>query len=131
MRTGSPFNAWFKGRHREEFTWFAVSDSLPLATIDAVRAARQIVAACRCGDAELIVGWPARLAVLANAVSPAAVALAMRIANSLSPGATDKNGDRSYSGWQSLSSWAPSRLTRLTERAAIENNQLNPAPAGS
>ena len=23
MRTGSPFNAWFKGRHREEFAWFA------------------------------------------------------------------------------------------------------------
>ena len=28
MRTGSPFNAWFKGRHRDEFTWFAVSDSI-------------------------------------------------------------------------------------------------------
>jgi len=26
MRTGSPFNAWFKGRHRDEFTWFAISD---------------------------------------------------------------------------------------------------------
>src|SRR5262249_39625977 len=33
MRTGSPFNAWFKGRHRDEFTWFAISDSLPLASI--------------------------------------------------------------------------------------------------
>ena len=31
MRTGSPFNAWFKGRHRDEFTWFAVSDSIPVA----------------------------------------------------------------------------------------------------
>ena len=29
MRTGSPFNAWFKGRHRDEFTWFALSDSMP------------------------------------------------------------------------------------------------------
>ena len=35
MRTGSPFNAWFKGRHRDEFAWFAISDSLPLASIDA------------------------------------------------------------------------------------------------
>ena len=35
MRTGSPFNAWFKGRHREEFAWFAISDSLPVASIDA------------------------------------------------------------------------------------------------
>ena len=63
MRTGSPFNAWFKGRHREEFAWFTVSDSLPLLTIDAARAARQIVEACRRGDAELVVSWPAKLAV--------------------------------------------------------------------
>src|SRR3954467_7424308 len=41
MRTGSPFNAWFKGNHREEFAWFTVSDSLPLMTIDAARAPRQ------------------------------------------------------------------------------------------
>src|SRR2546421_497823 len=83
MRTGSPFNAWFKGRHRDEFTWFAVSDSIPLMSMDAARAARQIVNACRCGDAELIVGWPAKLAVVANAVAPSAVALGMRIANAL------------------------------------------------
>src|SRR5688572_1240433 len=43
MRTGSPFNAWFKGRHREEFTWFTISDSIPLASIDGRRAARQVV----------------------------------------------------------------------------------------
>ena len=54
MRTGSPFNAQFKGRHREEFTWFIVADSMPLLSIDAVSAARQIVDACRCGDAELV-----------------------------------------------------------------------------
>ena len=42
MRTGSPVNAWFKGQHREEFAWFAISDSMPLATIDARRAAAQI-----------------------------------------------------------------------------------------
>ena len=50
MRTGSPFNAQFKGRHREEFTWFAVADSIPLLSIDAASAARKIVDACRCGD---------------------------------------------------------------------------------
>jgi NAD(P)-dependent dehydrogenase (short-subunit alcohol dehydrogenase family) len=124
MRTGSPFNARFKGRHREEFAWFTVSDSLPLLTIDAARAARQIVDACRCGDAELVVSWPAKLAVVANAIFPAAVALGMRMADALLPPPSDASGDRARSGWQSLSSWAPSRLTRLTERAAMENNQL-------
>ena len=131
MRTGSPFNAWFKGHHRQEFAWFTVSDSLPLLSIDAPRAARQIVEACRCGDAELVVGWPAKLAVMANAMCPGAVAFGMQVANSLLPGPSDASGNRGHSGWQSLSPWAPSRLTRRTELAAIANNELAPAPAHS
>src|SRR5919198_5277025 len=124
MRTGSPFNAWFKGRHRDEFTWFAISDSLPLASIDAVRAASQLIDACRYGDAELVITWPAKLAVIANAVVPEAVALGMSIANQLLPGPTSEAGDQARSGWQSLSEWAPSKLTTLTDRAAAQNNEL-------
>jgi NAD(P)-dependent dehydrogenase (short-subunit alcohol dehydrogenase family) len=125
MRTGSPFNAWFKGRHRDEFTWFTISDSLPIASIDARRAASQIVDACRHGDAELVITWPAKLAVIANAVMPQSVALAMDFANRvLLPPPTDESGDKARSGWQSLSDRIPSRLTMLTERAAQENNEL-------
>jgi short-subunit dehydrogenase len=124
MRTGSPFNAWFKGRHRDEFTWFAISDSLPLATIDGTRAARQIIDACRYGDAELVITWPAKLAVIANAVFPEAIALGMSLANHLLPGPTNESGDQARSGWQSLSDWAPSKLTTLTDRAAAQNNEL-------
>ncbi len=125
MRTGSPYNAWFKGKHRDEFTWFTISDSIPLATIDADRAAAQLVDACRHGDAELVIGWPARLAIVANAVLPEAMALAMSAVNAmLLPQPTDGSGDRARSGWQSMSSWAPSRLTALTNRAAAENNEL-------
>jgi NAD(P)-dependent dehydrogenase (short-subunit alcohol dehydrogenase family) len=124
MRTGSPFNAWFKGRHRDEFAWFAISDSMPVASIDAARAAAQVLDACRHGDAELIISWPAKLAVVANAVMPESVALAMDWANRLLPAATDESGDRARTGWQSGSAWAPSRLTRLTERAAAANNEL-------
>ena len=40
MRTGSPVHAFLKGNHRAEFTAFAISDSLPLVTIDARRAAK-------------------------------------------------------------------------------------------
>ena len=128
MRTGSPFNAWFKGDHRGEFAWFTVSDSLPLLTIDAARAARQIVNACRCGDAELVVTWPAKLAVMANALCPSVVALGMKITNGLLPKPIDASGDRARSGWQSLSEWAPSRLTRLSEQAAIDLNEASGRP---
>jgi NAD(P)-dependent dehydrogenase (short-subunit alcohol dehydrogenase family) len=125
MRTGSPYNAWFKGRHRDEFTWFVISDSMPMASISADRAAAQIVEACRQGDAELVITWPAKLAIVANAVAPEAVALALSAMNRVVlPPPTDESGNRARSGWQSLSNWAPSKLTTLTDRAAAKNNEL-------
>ncbi len=49
----------------------------------------------------------------------------MDIANRmLLPQPTGEAGNRSRSGWQSLSDRAPSKLTTLTERAAKENNEL-------
>ena len=125
MRTGSPFNAWFKGRHRDEFTWFTISDSLPLASIDGRRAAMQIVEAARYGDPELVITAPAKLAIIANAIAPELLAGAMALANAVVlPDADPAAGTESRSGWQSLSDWAPSKLTRMTERAASDNNEL-------
>jgi NAD(P)-dependent dehydrogenase (short-subunit alcohol dehydrogenase family) len=126
MRTGSPFNAWFKGRHRDEFTWFVISDSLPGMSISAAGAASRVIDACRHGDAELVITLPAKLAVVANAVMPEAVATMMALANRLvlPAAADDGTGDQRHSGWQSMSNAAPSKLTTLTERAAAENNQL-------
>jgi NAD(P)-dependent dehydrogenase (short-subunit alcohol dehydrogenase family) len=125
MRTGSPFNAQFKGRHREEFTWFALADSLPGMTVEAERAAAALIDACRYGDAEVVVGWPAKVAIIASAVAPEIVAHAMALADQLVlPAATDAAGRESHSGWQSLSNWAPSTLTRLTEKAALRNNEV-------
>jgi len=125
MRTGSPFNALFKGRHREEFAWFTIADSLPVATVDGRRAAAKLVDACRYGDAELVIGWPARLAALAQALAPGLVAEAAIVADRLVlPPADEASGTEGYSGWQSVSSAAPSGLTRLTNEAAIENNEI-------
>jgi NAD(P)-dependent dehydrogenase (short-subunit alcohol dehydrogenase family) len=126
MRTGSPFNAWFKGRHRDEFAWFVISDSIPGMAIHASRAAAQVIDSCRYGDAELVITLPAKLAVMINGVMPEAVATMMALANRIVlPSATgDSSGDHRHSGWQSMSDATPSKLTALTERAAAENNQL-------
>ena len=124
MRTGSPFNAWFKGRHRAEFAWFAIADSLPLLSIDGRRAASQIVNAMRHGDAELVVSWPAKLAVAVEALAPNTLARAMTLVNRVLPAPTGTLGNESHSGWHSGSRWAPSPLTRLTERSAVENNEV-------
>jgi len=50
MRTGSHVNAKFKGKHDKEFAWFAASAGAPLLSMNANRAARKILAACRRGQ---------------------------------------------------------------------------------
>ncbi len=99
--------------------------ALPLVSIDARRAARKIVEACRHGDAELVITPQARLAVVANAVLPSLFAFGMSLFNRLLPKATgEADGDQARSGWQSPSRWAPSLLTRLSDRATAQNNEL-------
>jgi hypothetical protein len=124
MRTGSPVNAMFKGRRPQEYAWFAISDSLPLASINAERAARQIVAACRNGDAELVITVQARAAVIARALAPELFQGAMTMMSALLPGPTTSDGDQARPGRESESSWAPSTLTAATYRAARRNNEL-------
>jgi len=124
MRTGSPFNAWFKGQHRAEFTWFTLFDSLPAVSQDAQKAARRIVEACRHGDPELATAPHARLAIIADAVFPSLVARSMAFMNWLLPAPGSGLGREARSGWQSPSRWAPSLLTRLTERASAANNEV-------
>ena len=123
MRTGSPRNAWFKGQHRAEYAWFAISDSLPLLTISAENAAKQILNACRRGDAELVVSIPAQVAVKAHSLFPELASKMLNVGNRLLPRPRG-DGTTRYRGEQSESPLAPSPLTALTERAARRNNEM-------
>lgn len=71
MRTGSYLNAHFKGRQEAEFTWFSLSSALPLITVDAERAAREIVRATKRGEAERILSLPANLLARIQGLCPA------------------------------------------------------------
>jgi NAD(P)-dependent dehydrogenase (short-subunit alcohol dehydrogenase family) len=125
MRTGSPLNADFKGQHEREYTWFAVSDSLPGITVSAERAARDIIDACRYGDPELTISLVARLGVTANHLLPGVVARVMMLANRVLPGpSTDAAGDRKQRGRDSRTPVTESAATVLTQRAAAANNEL-------
>ena len=123
MRTGSPRNAIFKGRHRAEYAWFSISDSLPVTSIQAERAARQIVAACRRGDAELVITTQAVLAVKFRALFPEVTADALALVNRLLPG-PGGIGRKRAKGKESESALAPSWLTALSESAAERNNEI-------
>ena len=124
MRTGSPPNVDVKGQHKPEYAWFAIGDALPGATIDAQRAARQIVEACRYGDPQLIISIQAQILAKLNELTPSLMANVMALTNRLLPGPTGPDGNQTRSGWQSQSSLAPSLLTRLSDRATEENNEL-------
>lgn len=124
MRTGSHFNARFKGRHAGEFAWFSHGNALPIASSNVETAVRRIIAACRYGDARLIITPQARLLMLANTFVPGLFAAASALANRLLPAPTDAHGDDEQSGWASQSRWAPSLLTSLSDRAAEQYNGL-------
>jgi short-subunit dehydrogenase len=123
MRTGSPYNATFKGKHRQEFAWFSISDSLPFVTISAERAARQIIEACRRGDAEIVLTIPARLAAIFHGVFPGLTADLMGLLNLLLP-EPGGIGTARAKGAESQSAFSPSWLTALSDKAALENNEM-------
>jgi NAD(P)-dependent dehydrogenase (short-subunit alcohol dehydrogenase family) len=123
MRTGSPRNADFKGQHRAEYAWFSISDSLPLASMKAERAARQVVAACRRGDAEVVLSIQAQMAVLFHGLFPGLTADLLGMINRLLP-APGGIGKRKAKGKDSSSAISPSLLTALNEQAAARNNEI-------
>ena len=122
MRTGSPRNANFKGQHRKEYTWFTVSDSMPLVTIGAARAARKIVDACRVGRASLTITPAAKLAVLAHALAPNTTINVLALVNWLLPKA-DGSDFQSHKGRDSQTWLTRSPITSLDQIAANDLNQ--------
>ena len=124
MRTGSPINAMFKGQHPREYTWFAISGSLPGVSINAERAARQILAACRRGDAELVITPQAKLAIVARALAPELFAGVMSLMNRLLPTPAGQNGDAARRGRTTGSEWAASPILAPMYAAARRNNEL-------
>jgi short-subunit dehydrogenase len=125
MRTGSPRHAFFKGRHRAEYAWFKISDSLPLFSMSAERAARQIIAACEAGEAEVVLSWPAKLAVMFHDLFPAWTADILAALNHVLPGPGGR-ATSAVEGKESESFWTDSWLTGLSNRAARANNEIAP-----
>jgi NAD(P)-dependent dehydrogenase (short-subunit alcohol dehydrogenase family) len=132
MRTGSHRNALFKGRHRSEFTWFAILDALPITSTDVRSAARQIVDACQRGAPELIITPQARAVVLFGGLFPGLTARILSLFGRLLPrplpgieGGRQFYSPETWSGWDSDSELAPSLLTALADKATVANNEVD------
>jgi NAD(P)-dependent dehydrogenase (short-subunit alcohol dehydrogenase family) len=121
MRTGSPRHALFKGRHRAEYAWFNISDSLPMTSMSAERAAGQIIEALRSGKAGGVLSVPANLGALFHGVFPSLMTDLLAVAHRWLP----EDGPRvAAKGEASTSRLSPSWLTVLGERAARRYNQV-------
>ena len=104
MRTGSYLNALFKGSEPGEAAWFSLGASLPGVSMNANRAASQIVAATRQGRAERILSVPANLLARFHGVFPGLTADILGLVNRALPngGPTARRGSETPAlerGW--------------------------------
>jgi short-subunit dehydrogenase len=121
MRTGSPRQALFKGDHEQEYAWFKIADSLPLLSVSSQRAAERVVRAIERGDAHVVIGLPAKLAALAAGLAPGFLSQVLTATNAVLPDGADPDARH---GFESESPITRSAITELTDRAAVENNEV-------
>jgi short-subunit dehydrogenase len=122
MRTGSHVNAKFKGKHDMEFAWFAASAGAPLISMNADRAARKILAACRRAQPSLTLTFAARGAILGNALFPNLTGYVMHLVNRFLPKPSGAEGNQ-LRGGSEVRRLIPDWLTRSADRATIRNNE--------
>ncbi|HLL56019.1 MAG TPA: SDR family NAD(P)-dependent oxidoreductase [Myxococcaceae bacterium] len=123
MRTGSPLHAFFKGKHRAEYTWFKLMDSLPGFSISAERAALSIIRALERGESEVILSLPAKLATWTHGLWPGLTSDLLGLVSRLLPKPGGIGHERAE-GRESESAVSRSFITGLTDRAAVQNNQM-------
>ncbi|MGY2895603.1 SDR family NAD(P)-dependent oxidoreductase [Deinococcus sp. UYEF24] len=86
MQTGSARNATIKGKRQAEYALFATLDNLPGLSLKAAEAARRMVDALERGDAEPVIGGPARFLSLSQALAPQLTADLMALSVRFLPG---------------------------------------------
>jgi NAD(P)-dependent dehydrogenase (short-subunit alcohol dehydrogenase family) len=129
MRTGSYLHANFQGQQEREFTWFALGANLPLLSMNAERAARQIVQATKRGEAERILTLPANLLGRLHGLCPGITADLLGAINGILP-APDGVGSNNAPGLEvqhRLHSRLLDILTGLGRSAAHRLHQYTPA----
>jgi hypothetical protein len=125
MRTGSYLNAFFKGRQEAEYPIFAALSSLPLITMDAERAARQVVRAAQRGDAVRTLSVPATLLARFHGMFPGPTTDILGLVNRLLPTADGPTeAERGLEVSQRIDSDALRWLTTLGRASAERLNEL-------
>jgi NAD(P)-dependent dehydrogenase (short-subunit alcohol dehydrogenase family) len=127
MRTGSHLRAQFVGNHPAEFAWFSAGASLPLISMDAERAAAQIVSGILVGRAMVITTPLARIGWRIDALFPTLTSAVFGLATRLLPRSSAPA--ETVEGWQAAQRLSPQSrrvsdtITTLGRRAADRFNE--------
>ena len=122
MRTGSPFNAGFKGQHRKEFGWFVGLGSMPVLSISSGAAADRILDAIARGKREYIFPVLWKAAVTGHDLFRNTSLFIAENMNRLYPRPGGIETGRRL-GWESESAFTRSPITALNRAAAARNNE--------
>ena len=112
MRSGNTRNTILKDRHREEYAWFSIGESLPLMSMNAEEAAAQIIEACQQGRGEFVVADPANLSTHLPRYFPTLTNHILALMDQLLP-TMGGTGREAACGYDSRSEWSPSLPTGL------------------
>jgi NAD(P)-dependent dehydrogenase (short-subunit alcohol dehydrogenase family) len=125
MRTGSHINAFFKGQNKKEFALFSIVNGLPLTSVSAENAARQIANAAADGRSELVISPQAKAAAKIHALFPNVTNAILSATNQLLP-SNGGIGRGHATGLESTSAVSPSIITSMVDAASYRNNELKP-----
>lgn len=130
MRTGSHLQARFTGQPSKEFTWFSLGASLPLVSMDAERAARQIIAAVRQRRAEIILTPAGQLVSRVAGIVPGLTTEILHLVQRLAlpvpsgePGAAVADEAQGHELRPAMGKKTYDRLTSLGQAAASRFNE--------
>jgi short-subunit dehydrogenase len=130
MRTGSHLQARFTGQPPKEFTWFSLGASLPLVSMDAERAVRQIIAAVRQRRAEIILTPAGQLVSRAAGIVPGLTSEILHLVQRLAlpapsgePGSAVADEAQGHELRPAMGKKAFDRLTTLGQAAASRFNE--------
>jgi NAD(P)-dependent dehydrogenase (short-subunit alcohol dehydrogenase family) len=127
MRTGSHLRAHFVGNHPAEFAWFSAGASLPLVSIDAERAAAQVISGILVGRAMVVTTPLARIGWRIDALFPTLTSAVFGVAAQLLPRSSAPA--ETIEGWEAAERMSPSgrrvsdAITTLGRRAADRFNE--------
>jgi short-subunit dehydrogenase len=127
MRTGSHLQAEFTGQREKEFTWFGLGASLPLISMDAERAARQIIEAVRARRPEIILTPAAQVVARTSALIPELTSRVLHLVGRLALPSPDGQPDGTVAGSElrpALNGTAFNWLTALGNAAARRFNEV-------